>query len=94
MPLFAVHAIDKPGALKLRLELYAAHRAYLENGERDVKVVMSGPLQSDDGEVMVGSFFLIEAPDRETVTAFTKADPFSNGVWEEIHTTRFHRRIG
>jgi uncharacterized protein YciI len=94
MPLFAVHAIDKPGALPLRLELYAAHRAYLENGEALVTVVLSGPLQSDDGEVMVGSFFLIDAPDRATVTAFAKADPFANGVWGDIQITRFHRRIG
>ncbi len=94
MPLFAVHALDKPGALPLRLDLYAAHRTFLEGAEHGVKLVMSGPLQSDDGETMIGSLFIIDAPDRDTLVAFTKADPFSDGVWGEIRITRFHRRNG
>jgi uncharacterized protein YciI len=95
MPLFAVHAIDKPDALPLRLELYAAHRAFLENDAiHGVTVVLSGPLQTDDGDTMIGSFFLIDAPDRATITTFTEADPFSSGVWGDVRITRFHRRKG
>ncbi len=95
MPLFAVHALDKPGALPLRLDLYAAHRTFLEKGaDHGVKIVISGPLQSDDGETMVGSLFVIEAPDRDTLEAFTKADPFSGGVWGDVKISRFHRRNG
>jgi uncharacterized protein YciI len=56
--------------------------------------VLSGPLQTDDGDTMIGSFFLIDAPDRDTVTAFTAADPFSAGVWGDVRITRFHRRKG
>jgi uncharacterized protein YciI len=68
MPLFALHAIDRPEALPLRLEYYAAHRAFIEDaGDLGVDVVISGPLQSDDGERMIGSLFIIEAPDRDTV---------------------------
>jgi uncharacterized protein YciI len=96
MPLFALHAIDRPGALPHRMEHYAAHRAFIETeGEHGITVVLSGPLQSDDGEVMTGSLFIIEAPDRETVEAFAKADPFCReNVWGEISITRFHRRKG
>lgn len=96
MPLFALHATDRPGALALRLEHYAAHRAFVETrAEQNISVVLSGPLQSDDGEIMTGSLFIIEAPDRETVEAFAMADPFSQeGVWSEVIITRFHRRKG
>lgn len=96
MPLFALHAIDRPGALPLRLEHYAAHRAFLETEtDHGVSIVMSGPLQSDDGETMTGSLFIIEAADRTAVEAFMKADPFTHaGIWGEVRITRFHRRRG
>jgi uncharacterized protein YciI len=56
---------------------------------------LSGPLQSDDGEIMVGSLFIIEAPDRDAIKRFTEADPFhQEGVWGHVHITRFHRRKG
>jgi hypothetical protein len=96
MPLFAVHVLDRPGALPLRLEQSAAHRAFVETeSTRGLSIVMSGPLQSDDGEIMIGSLFIIDAPDRATVEAFVKADPFTrSGVWGEVKITRFHRRTG
>ncbi len=96
MPLFALHAIDRPGALPLRLEHYAAHRAFVETeAEHGIVVVLSGPLQSDDGETMTGSLFIIEAADRAAVEAFVKADPFTlANVWGEVRITRFHRRKG
>jgi uncharacterized protein YciI len=88
--------MDRPDALPLRLDHYAAHRAFVETAEaQGIGVVMSGPLQSDDGEVMTGSLFILEAPDRATVEAFAKADPFSeHNVWQDISITRFHRRKG
>jgi len=96
MPLFAVHALDKPGALALRLQHYAAHRAFIESGEEfGVNVVLSGPLQSADGELMIGSLFLIAAETQEMVTKFVHADPFATfEVWDRIDIARFHRRKG
>ncbi|MDE8347441.1 MAG: YciI family protein [Acidocella sp.] len=96
MPLFALHATDRPGALALRLEHSGAHRAYIETeGGRDIKVILSGPLQSDDGTSAIGSLFIFEAPDRATVETFAKADPFARyNVWESINIARFHRREG
>jgi uncharacterized protein YciI len=96
MPLFAIHVLDRPGALPLRLEQSAAHRAYVETEcDHGLSIVMSGPLQSDDGEIMTGSLFVIDAPDRARVEAFVKADPFSqSGVWGEVKIARFHRRTG
>jgi len=96
MPLFAIHALDKPDALALRLEHYGAHRSYVEAAERGgVRVLISGPLQTDDGESMVGSLFIVEAEDREAVNSFTKDDPFQVfGVWGDVAVTRFHKRKG
>lgn len=94
MPLFAVHAIDKPNTLQLRLDHYAAHRAFVEDQEaQGISVILSGPLQSDDGEVMMGSLFVLEACNRASIDAFVANDPFTlEGIWGEVHINRFHAR--
>jgi uncharacterized protein len=94
--LFAIHAIDRANALPTRLANYDAHKAFLTDTSRfGVKIVMSGPLVSDDGEKMIGSLFLIEAPDRATVETFNRADPFAAaGIWERVSITGFLRRQG
>lgn len=94
--LFVLHALDRPDALPRRIAAYDAHKAFLsDTSALGVQIVMSGPLVADDGETMKGSFFLIEAPDRATVEAFNRADPFhAADVWEEITITAFLRRQG
>jgi uncharacterized protein YciI len=96
MPLFALHALDRADSLPLRLEHYADHRAFVETApEYGLHIMLSGPLQSDDGEIMTGSLLIIEAPDRTSVEHFVKADPFVRaGLWENITISRFHRRKG
>jgi uncharacterized protein len=94
--LFAIHAIDQPEALPTRLANYEAHKAFLSNTSRfGVKIVMSGPLVSDDGQTMIGSLFLIEAPSRAEVEAFNRADPFAAAsIWEKVSITGFIRCQG
>lgn len=94
MPLFAVHAIDRPNTLQLRLDQYAAHRAFVEDQEtQGVTVILSGPLQSDDGELMTGSLFVLEACERSIIDRFVANDPFTlQGVWGEVRVSRFHPR--
>lgn len=94
--LFAIHALDKSGALPTRLANYEAHKGFLADTSRfRVKIVMSGPLVSDDGETMIGSLFLIDAPGRAEVEAFNRADPFAAaGIWEKVTITGFLRRQG
>ena len=96
MPLYVLHALDRPAGLPLRLEHYAAHRAFVEEQEAlGIGVVLSGPLQSDDGEMMIGSFFVLDAPDRAAVEAFVAADPFmKEGLWQEVRINRFLKRKG
>lgn len=94
--LFAIHALDRPGALDARLGHYDAHKAFLaDTSALGVKIVMSGPLVGDDGTTMVGSLFVVEAADRATVERFNAADPFRvAGIWERITITGFIRRQG
>jgi uncharacterized protein YciI len=94
--LFVVHALDRPGALPVRLAHYDAHKGFLsDTSAHGVGIVMSGPLMSDDGETMIGSLFLVAAPDRAHVEAFNRADPFhAAGIWQQVTITRFLRRQG
>jgi uncharacterized protein len=49
--LFAIHALDRSGALPTRLANYDAHKAFPSDTSRyGVKIVMSGPLVADDGQ--------------------------------------------
>jgi uncharacterized protein YciI len=94
--LFAIHALDREGALSTRLANYEAHKAFLsDTSSRGVQIVMSGPLTADDGETMIGSLFIVEAPNRSTVEAFNAADPFkAAGIWDQVSITGFIRRQG
>jgi uncharacterized protein YciI len=94
--LFAIHAVDRVGALPSRLANLEAHKAFLASASRfGVKIVMSGPLVADDGETMIGSLFLTEASSRSDVDAFNRADPlFGAGIWETVTITGFLRRQG
>lgn len=94
--LFAIHALDKPGALPARLAHYDAHKAFLsDTSASGVQIVMSGPLVAQDGATMIGSLFLVEAMDLATVERFNAADPFhAAGIWERIAITGFIRRQG
>jgi uncharacterized protein YciI len=94
--LFAIHAVDRSGALPIRLAHYDAHKAFLSDTSRfGIKVVMSGPLVADDGQTMIGSLFLVEAPTRNEVESFHHADPFfAAGIWERVTITGFLRRQG
>ncbi|MEW6640343.1 MAG: YciI family protein [Pseudomonadota bacterium] len=94
--LFVIHALDRAGALPVRQANYDAHKAFLSDTSAfGIRIVMSGPLVADDGEAMIGSLFLIEAPDRAAVETFHRADPFfAAGIWEKVSIAAFIRRQG
>ena len=89
---FVVHCLDNQDALSLRLSNYNAHKAYLASGE--VTTIISGPLLADDGETMIGSLFIFEAADKESVIAFNANDPFTKaGVWRAVEIHPFLMRV-
>jgi uncharacterized protein YciI/predicted GNAT family acetyltransferase len=96
MMMFVIHALDKPGALNVRLAHYDAHKAFLADpSPHGVRIVISGPLTADEGTTMIGSLFLVEASNRASVESFNQADPFHDaGIWEHVTITGFQRRQG
>ena len=94
--LFVIHVLDKAGALPRRQAHYEAHKAFLaDTSAHAVSVVMSGPLMYDDGSAMIGSLFVVEAPDRAAVERFNRADPFHAAeIWERVSITRSNRWQG
>ncbi len=87
-----IYAIDKPNMLAKRLEHVDRHRAFLS--AHPITTVVSGPLMDDEGENMIGSFFIVEADTRATVEAFNQSDPFHKlGIWEEVRIHAFNKRV-
>lgn len=90
--LFSIYCIDKPGMLETRKAAMPAHVAYL--AEAPVTVRMSGPLVEDDGETIIGSLYIVEAPDRAAVDAFQRDDPLvAADIWERVEVRAFAKRL-
>ena len=90
--LFVIQCLDKPGVAETRNAHMAAHRDYTT--AVPIKILLSGPLTDDDGQSVIGSFFLVDALDRVEVTAFQKNDPlFAAGIWESITVHAFSKRV-
>ncbi len=89
---FVIRCIDKPGVLDTRLANMQAHKDYV--GTKPIKVLLSGPLTEDDGETIVGSFFMVEAENRAEVERFQQNDPlFNAGIWASIDVHPFAKRV-
>jgi hypothetical protein len=96
MPLYVIHAIDKPEHLQMRLDNYPRHRAYLAAAESlGVRIAASGPMVTEDGSTMIGSLFVVEAESVEAVRAFNAGDPFGKaGLWRKVDIQRFDLKRG
>ncbi|MGB0697171.1 MAG: YciI family protein [Rhodospirillaceae bacterium] len=91
--LFAVHCLDKPGHAHIRQANRPDHLAYAK-ANADM-LVLIGPMTTDDGTGMVGSFILIEAPDRAAVEAFCSGDPYAKaGLFESVIIRPFKAVMG
>ena len=92
MALFALHCLDKPGALELRLATREAHLAYLQPQGDAVK--LAGPLLGADGSP-VGSLLIIDVEDLAAAQAFSAADPYTKaGLWGGVEITAFRLTLG
>jgi len=90
--LFVIYCLDKPGTEKTRAANMQAHKDYINTGP--IKVLLSGPLTTDDGKGIVGSFFMVDAADRTHVERFQRNDPlFKAGIWASIEVRAFAKRI-
>jgi len=87
--LFALVALDKPGALSIRQETRAAHLAYIaETG----CVQMAGPFLDDAGD-MVGSLLVLDLPDMAAAQAWAAGDPYAKAGLFETVTIRAWKKV-
>jgi len=90
--LFTIFCIDKPGVTEKRAEAMPGHVEYLNQSA--IKNVMSGPLMDDAMENVVGSLYVVDAPDRAAIEAFQKDDPLVQAdIWESVEVRAFNKRV-
>ena len=89
---FVIHCLDHDGSLEKRMGSLDAHKAYVASSR--IKIVISGPLLSDDSSTMIGSMFIVDVDSREEVIAFNEADPlYKAGVWKSVKIHAFNKRV-
>ncbi|MFP6732921.1 MAG: YciI family protein [Rhodospirillales bacterium] len=90
--LFCIFGIDKPNMGATRADVMPAHVEYLDKAP--IKLVMSGPLTSDDGEDIVGSLYVVEAEGRAAIEEFCENDPLIQAdIWEYSQIRAFNKRV-
>ncbi|SDU07987.1 YciI family protein [Stappia sp. ES.058] len=89
---FVVHCLDRPDAGDLRRRTRAEHLEYMiAHGDR---VAFGGPLQTDDGSVVIGSLMVLSHETREAVDRFLDAEPYAGaGLFAEIRVSRLHQMV-
>lgn len=93
MPLFHLHALDKAGALDVRLANRAAHLDWARSYED--KILMAGPMFAEDGETFAGSAFVLNMDSLETVRAWAAEDPYARaGLFQSVEIRPFKWVIG
>ncbi len=86
--LFAIHCLDKPLSTALRAVTRDEHLAYVA-GSGDI-VRIAGPLMTEDGERMAGSFIVLEADSLDAARAWNANDPYSKvGLFGQVDIRPF-----
>ena len=93
MPHYLINARDKANSTELRLANRQAHLEWA--GEMQHKILMAGPVLSDDGETMRGSTFVIEFDTLADAHAWAADDPYAKaGLFEATEIIPFIWLIG
>ncbi len=88
--MFAVECRDKKGALQVRLDNRAAHLDFL--GQHAQKVILAGPLLTDDHQTPIGSLLVLDFDDRAALDAFLAQDPYAQaGLFERVDVLPFRK---
>lgn len=68
---------DKPGMEDARQQTRADHRAYIWRDDLPATMLTGAPLSDDTGNRMLGTWLVLEAPDRDAVDRFLRGDPYT-----------------
>lgn len=91
--LYVAICTDKPGHLQVRLDNRPAHVEWLKANAATIKT--AGPFLSEDGQTMVGSLLIFEAPDRATVEALAATDPYAKaGLFGSVEFRPWRWAVG
>lgn len=92
MTLYVVTCVDKPDSLDLRLANRAAHLEYAKTWAD--RMVVGGPLLSDDGEIMQGSMLILDVEDRAEIDAYLAGDPYARaGLFASVTVRRYKKML-
>ena len=91
--LFTIFCIDKPGMAETRAAAMPGHVEYLTE-QNLVKNIISGPLMDDAMENIIGSLYIVDAPDRGAIEEFKKDDPLvAADIWQSVEIRAFNKRV-
>jgi hypothetical protein len=92
MPIYVLECRYKDGAAGPRSEHLDAHRAYLAEHEKTVR--LAGPFLSDSDQP-IGSLIFLSCPSVAEAAAFRDDDPLGKaGVFESVVIREFEAEIG
>jgi len=81
--LFSFYCLDKPEAGAIRAANREAHLAFL--GGLGDRLMLAGPLLSEDGTGMVGSLIVVECDDIAGARALAARDPYAKaGLFSSV----------
>jgi hypothetical protein len=87
---YAIQTLDKADQGHLRVEVRAAHVAYLKANLS--KMIAGGALLADDGASGFGGIILLDTDDRAEAEAFAAADPYTlAGLFESVKISRWRK---
>ena len=90
---FVFICTDGPGSAERRAAALEARQRHRESGWRQVAV--AGPLHDPrDGRVL-GSLYLVTAPDEPSARRLLESDPFfTAGIWQDVGLSAFTPALG
>lgn len=88
--LYAIHCLDKPDSAQVRAEARPAHLEYAKRHAD--KIVLAGPMLSEDGKDMIGSLLVMAFPDKGAAERFALEDPYRKaGLFRSVEIRPFRK---
>ncbi|MEQ8357554.1 MAG: YciI family protein [Kiloniellaceae bacterium] len=87
---FVLFCVDKADHGHVRAENRPAHLDYLKSNLQ--RIVIAGPMTTEDGQAPIGSVIIVEAADRAAAEAFAAGDPYAKaGLFESVTVKPFKK---
>jgi uncharacterized protein YciI len=82
---------DKPDMTEVRARTRPHHLEYMAAPHPQVRHVIGAPLASDDGAIMMGTLYMLEAPDKAVAETYARNDPYARaGIFATLEVITIH----